>query len=180
MYHFSELFDLNELSRQTQETNYTRRTVRLVSDSISDRTLGDDTTHGIKQGSNIDETMPLSPSDGLLGHEGPRSVSGATIISSQSDASQHSDIRQTSDILLPLDPKNSPATPTPIVSSPSGQLLDFQTYVARPDRPLTIKERQARIEAEVKRKVKSYPRKQERNDEKRRGSRRFLGWATRW
>ena len=98
MYHFSELSDLNELSRQTKETNYTRRTVRLVSDSISDRTLGDDTTHGIKQGINIDETMPLSPSDGLLGHEGPRSVSGITIISSQLDASQHSEIRQTSDI----------------------------------------------------------------------------------
>ncbi|KAL9023316.1 MAG: hypothetical protein Q9196_007277, partial [Gyalolechia fulgens] len=49
----------------------------------------------------------------------------------------------------------SPATPSSskrlLVHSPSGNKLDVETFALRPDRPLTLAERQERIKSETMR-----------------------------
>ena len=179
MYHISELFDLNELSQQAQENDATRRTARLVSNSNSGQTSFDD-AQGVDQDGIIYEDRPPQLTSIAHGPGGSQSISGATTVPTQLITMHCPEVRNTSDTLLLAESRETPTSLSPIISSPSGQLLDFETYIARPDRPLTIKERQVRIKAELRRKVQSCSSKPKRSSEKGTSSRGCLGWARCW
>ena len=162
------------LSRQASEVSGTQPTLRLVSDSDSSCSANHGAPHPDEQGYKSDDCV-FSEDEGIDASSRGGALSNSNGLHAKNYVATPLKISNASP--SPAS-QRTPATPTPIVSSPSGQLLDLQNYLARPDRPLTIKERQARINAEIERQVS--PTVLVKKGGRGKKSRNWIEWARCW
>ena len=123
-----------------------RSTLRMVLES-----LGKANTAKITTVARCNRFSTRSESQSV--HQAPAresDLSGSTAVSS---VPRTSHLSYPSTTVSPYPMQDSSASAQIMISSPSGQMLDLQTYLERPDRPLTIPERQERIRSETIRNI---------------------------
>ena len=176
MHHISELFDLDDLAQQEQAAEFARKSIRIVSKSGSEITAPTETSDGFEHSRTpcntpdpmahmddmIELELPLHESE-LVDHpmahvndviELALPLHESDIVHNPISSKTPHTMRETetSDDYVAASNRNtseSSSSGATIVVSPSGQLLDLQSYLARPDRPLNIAERQAGIKAKL-------------------------------